>query len=91
MNCFVTEGGGGGGCWGWVGKNHNLACHLDPVHPIWTKIGMGMLLGSIKNKHLNEFFLNLKCWPSAKGKGYAKNNHVIFFTFFFKIQGGFCG
>ena len=35
MNCFVTEGGGG---WGRV--NHVLACQLDPVLPILTKIGM---------------------------------------------------
>ena len=44
MNCFVTEGG-----WGWGGKNHILAWQLDPVHPIWTKIGMDLVFDP-KNK-----------------------------------------
>ena len=57
MNCFVTEGGWGWGCWG--GKNHILAWQLDPVHPIWTKIGMDMVFDP-KNKPTEEFLIFLK-------------------------------
>ena len=41
------------------GKNHVLAWHLDPVHPIWTKISMNMVFDP-KNKPIEEFFIFLK-------------------------------
>ena len=61
MNCFVTEGGGRccWCCWGWEGKNHILAWYLDPVHLIWTKFGMDILLDP-RNKPVKEFFIFLK-------------------------------
>ena len=55
MKCFVTEGGGWC-CWGWEGKNHILAWHLDPVHLIWTKFGMDILLDP-RNKPVEEFLI----------------------------------
>ena len=61
-NCFVTEGWGC--CWGWGccgGKNHIFLNNSDPVHPIWTKLGMDILL-DIRNKPVGEFliFLNIQ-------------------------------
>ena len=52
MNCFVTEGG-------WGGKNHVLAWQSDPIHPIWTKIGVGMIFDH-GNKPTEDFFIFLK-------------------------------
>ena len=47
MNCFVTEGG-----WVWGGKiTFGLGMHLDPVHPILTKIGMDMVFDPKKQAY----------------------------------------
>jgi hypothetical protein len=37
-------------------KNHISGRHLDPVHPIWTKFGMDILLDP-KNKPVQEFLI----------------------------------
>ena len=42
----------------WRGKNHVLAWQLDPVHLIWTTIGMDMVFDP-KNKP-TDFFIFLK-------------------------------
>ena len=36
--------------------NHISAWHLDPVYPIWTKCGIGILL-ELRNKPAEEFFI----------------------------------
>ena len=52
-------GGGGSGWGGCGGKNHIFWNDSDPVHPIYTKFGMDILL-DIRNKPADEFFIFIK-------------------------------
>ena len=82
MNCFFTEGWGGGwGCCCW-GKIHIFAWHLAPVHRIQTKFGMDILLDP-RNKPAEQFFIYWKIQDGrrpVKGPKSAKIdplNHVL--------------